>query len=187
MNRRVCVLSTFQGEPYIVACNYRDGRLLVGHAKKIKPDIKEEQGKTVVINSIPTNTLKTLQEYKKKGFSVYVDEAVVRYSRDYQHTSLFEPEMLTGAFKCYLDLHKNNAIKFNDGVKAINCSSSLETVIDETGKTIYRVNSETLDSSKTAFLVACYYVLNVGLNDIDYLKQLNQERRKLRFRSRGKS
>lgn len=182
MNRNLCVLSTSKGIPHLMAGGFKDGRLMVAISKKINPVVDEESKKT--ISSLDQEVVNILARYHQRGFAVYVDETIVRFSKNYQHSSLIDSAnpIIGTAYNCYQDLNNAKQIVYKDG-GAISLSSTFDIFLDETGKQAIRVNGDELTSEKSALLLMSYHALNSDLTDINFLKEMNNHRKKARLKS----
>lgn len=181
MDRLVCILSSVGGGNHIIAASYKKNILRVGLSVSYKPITQDEGGKKVLISSVDEQIAETLDEYRRKGFSVYADESVVRFSEHYNATSLLDTGLIGPAYQSYTSLIASNSIRFQRGVQEFTCRDVVQAQVDESGKHVYRVDSQSLKDKQIALLLACYHASNHSLNDLDYLQQLNQYRRENRL------
>lgn len=180
MNRNICVLSTSKNVPQILVCRFNDGYLMVGETKAIKPKRDDKTNKVTI--STERRIAEVLADYQRRGYAVYVDELVPRFSTPYQHSPLIggDEPLIIEALKCYQDLKNNKKIKFKPPMQEINCVSLSESMVDESGKPVFRVNAEAMRPEQAALLVASYHALNADITDINFLRDLFANRNKAR-------
>ncbi|WP_070964950.1 hypothetical protein [Vibrio sonorensis] len=181
MNRTLCTLSILNNKVHFILGRYLNGRLYIKESFEVRDEVSDSG----VVASRSDKIKSLLSDQSSKGVAVYVDEAVPKFSENYDHSPLIfsENSVINDALRSYFDLESSQSIVWGEGARVINATSIAQSTIDDKGKASFSINAPELSASVCAMLLMCYHATNCDLTDISYLKKL----RVLREQSRSQS
>lgn len=186
MDKKLYILSTVQRDTVIVG-GIRNGSLFIQKVQTIKIRSTKEY------NAIRSE----MAQYKNRGFTVVVNEPLPRLASgfircDLADTDSTDQPKLIAALTAYQQLSQRKAIRFAEGCKRVDVpSNTYEKVIQDSGKTAYRIDWDTISEEAVCLLTFVYNAIYHTSTETNYLKalfsELNKKKQKRRIYSNFKS
>lgn len=170
MDKKLYILSTVQRDTVIVG-GIRNGSIFIQAVQTVRVRTTKEF----------TFIRSEMAKYKSRGFTVVVNEPLPRLSSGFTQCDLADTDesgqpKLIAALTAYQQLSQRKAIRFAEGCKKVDVpSNTYEKVIQDSGKTVYRIDWETISEEAVCLLTFVYNAIYHSSTEANFLKALFSE------------